>query len=670
MLISFGCGNSASNPATPDMLAMDDMTDGHSAADAGNTGVLAAYDVTFDPDTMTLEAAELRGADTWYDLTSFITPYTTFTLISFDPLAQKLIFDMTMTNPTALDVYDVRVLFLATSTSGYSLNNPDDYTERFNPFAPGTYNPFRAFAKLTTDRKFAGGSNHTEQFNVRTPTTVTLPFTFKLLVMASYPDNCQDPYEISNQAMSNPVSDVTSGVISLDTYDHQNNIGDVKVDTTPITGGWTTLTEVSTDHWTATILNTAGATPGKYNCLIMSDSWSCAWNLYDYLEIEVVPGITPPIGWTKEDFPINYNGCSLDLGVIADPGGARDSEILMVGDDVVGCDAIIKYKYHYSGVPSIYAKLHGSDSDNDLYEPYPVLRLDAADDGAFSFTNGNWATPYPMAGSYVYNAMVWTCFDNTPALHNGPAPDDSRYYFDFLSNYDTFMRPIDVCDDFNLGQYAVFTSTVTWSPQDLMFVGTMPNSYTHNNVRYMANLDAWEGIGAGLVNTDDIKGIDVIEYFDDEVHYVRLYILEHAGAVPEIEVFQIVDSASGWGYDFVSHIMTINASYIVSPPTYVDLAIGHDIEILPANNDYKLNPNDPTLCVLLGWGSAAGGYGEIFLYNAVTGAFLESIGDAANPALEVAELFYLDTDDGPDWEIHVSNIDVAGNVNVSVFSYN
>ncbi len=664
MIGAFGCSSDTSNPATPDILSNSNPTGSHDVAGADTNGVLGVYDIMIDPDTMTASLVEARSAQTHYDITAYIAPSAVINLISYNPLIQELQVDVQITNPSSLDVYDLRGLLLASPGSGYGLRNADDYTHLFNPYVTPIPNPFKAYAKTVTDRKFAAGATHTEFFDIELPPGFIPPLLCQLLVECSYPDNCNEPFEIANQTISNDITSTLSAAIQMQVFDHQNNVGAVEIDTTPITGGITTLINSGPDTWTGSVINSAGAAPGIYHCLIEGDSWSGGY-LYDYIDIQVDPEITVGGSWTGTEYPVKGTGCSLDLGVIADPGGPRDSQILMIGDDVANCDAILKYPHHYSGAPTTYAKVTDASADIDAYSPFPVDRLDAADDGAFSFTNKNWIDLYP-AGLWMYYAQVWTCYDRTPALHTGPAPDDSRYYFDFMANYDTQMRPVDVCDDFALGQYALFSSTYSWSPQDLMLVGTMPNSYTHDKVKFMADLDSWAGIGDGLVDPDGILGIDVIEFDDDlDESKVLLYVLETNTGSPQVEVFEIYNSAAGWGYDAVGHLMTIDVAYnVTSTPTHMEIADARDIEILPANNDYELNPSDPTLCVLQSWG----GNGEVNLYNASTGVFLESIGTLVNPALQSEMVEYLDTDDG-DWEIHVSLYSATGGVAVKVFDY-
>jgi len=666
MMGAFGCSNGVSTPSAPDLTA------DRGIEDADTNSILGIYDLVLDPETMTLEAVELKGVDAHYDITPYIAPSCSFFLISYNPAMRVLKFDMTITNPSKLAVFDVRTLMLQLPGGGYKLNNADDYTFLFNLYGTPDPNPFKAFAKTAPDREFLPGLSHTENFDITLPPGFAPPLKIRALVECSYPGNCEEPYVIENQAVSNPINSFTSALISLDTHDHQDNVGDVKVDTTPITGGMTTLSLTTPDHWEANVTNSMGLAPGSYSCLIISDSWLSAPNLYDFIDIVVIPDFPVPDGWNGTDYPVPFGGCSMDLGVIADNGGARDSQILTVNDGAKPCSAIMKNDFHYAGAPAVYAEVFNSDPTNDKYKPYPVARLDAADDGAFSFTNDNWDDLF-IEPSWIYNSMVWTCYDNVPSLHFGPVPNESRYWFDTLSNYDTQMRPADVCDDFELGQYALFTSTVTYSPSDLLFIGTMPDTYTHEKVMFFAGLEGWEGIGDGLVNPEGILGIDVRTATMD-LDTAFLYILEQSGPQPQVEVFYIMDTMPGMGFDMIGYMMTIDVSYgLYNDPTHVSLAAGKDIELLPVNPDYDLNPTAPTICVLVGWGGGAvPANGEVMLYNAETGAFLERVGTtsaAGMPALEGSTVSYLDTDDGDDWEIHVSHTDAAGNTAVRIFNY-
>jgi hypothetical protein len=329
------------------------------------------------------------------------------------------------------------------------------------------------------------------------------------------------------------------------------------------------------------------------------------------------------------------------------------------------CSNIIKYEPYYA-VSADYVDMQDYDASNPFYQPYPVTRIDAANDGAFSFTNDNYSLPYPGLGAPGTNDQVWSVLDNTPKLHLGPSPDDGRYYFN-MDDHDVQTRPIDVCDDFTLGQYAIFSTFEEFSPTDLLVIGTMPDSYTHDKVKYVGNLDAWADCGTGDVDPDHILGIDAIETLDASggADFVTVYILELSGCTYEIEVFNIYDTAPMWIDDFVTHVMTIGV-YI--PGSMGVELVAYDVELLPINIDYELNKTHISATVLISYLIGGVTQGEVLIFDAVTGAGLESIGDYGEPSMPQSTMFFLDNDDD-DWEIHVTREDSGGNTVATVFTY-
>jgi len=289
MLITIGCSSNTSDPLTP---LTENPALASATAETGAHGVLGTYELVFDEENTDLAAIEARGADTHYNITPYIAPHVSASLISWDPITRILEFKLEITNPSALDVFDVRTLFLTDAASGYELLNPDDYTKLFNPFGPDDVNPFRAYAKSTPSRVFAGGATHGETFEVLIPPPPG--GSARLLVECSWPGNCEEAYEISNQAVSNPITTTVSATISLDAYDHQNNISAISIDTTPITGGLTWLTNTGGTLWEGTIINSVGAPAGDYVCRIAAQDTTDPWELYDFLMFEIdIPASTP-----------------------------------------------------------------------------------------------------------------------------------------------------------------------------------------------------------------------------------------------------------------------------------------------------------------------------------------------------------------------------------------
>lgn len=97
-----------------------------------------------------------------------------------------------------------------------------------------------------------------------------------------------------------------------------------------------------------------------------------------------------------------------------------------------------------------------------------------------------------------------------------------------------------------------------------------------------------------------------------------------------------------------------------------------DCELLPPNQDYSLNPsqNFPALCVLTSQAGDGFDFGQVYLFNAYTGQFLEELGTyfGPDPLFKDCDLRHLDTDDD-NWEIHVTWYDLNGDAFATVFTH-
>ncbi|MFH1676158.1 MAG: carboxypeptidase-like regulatory domain-containing protein [bacterium] len=205
----------------------------------------------------------------------------------------------TLLNPTYFTGYDVRAIIFY-DDKGHDLLNADDYTMLYEI---GTdINPFRSFAKTVEIRAFKPYSIHSEIFEMYIP-PVPKKFWIDFAIDASYPTNCIEPYDLENFGFEGKIypddpdlagTDQGEGTIFSEVYDWQDNIQDVSVDTTPITGHITHLSyNPDTERYEASITNSQDAVPGDYRCLLAAFSTDDPTiGLYNYLVIHVDE--TPP----------------------------------------------------------------------------------------------------------------------------------------------------------------------------------------------------------------------------------------------------------------------------------------------------------------------------------------------------------------------------------------
>ncbi len=133
----------------------------------------------------------------------------------------------TARNPKNVTGYDVRVVLFTEYYPGPGIQSAvgDDWTPSL-PTIYADYHPFAAF-KTPNYRTFPPQLAWWTEFSIMSESP-----TFIFAVDASYPSNCQDPYEIVNYIQSNPLWGDGTGFCSLhvDVHDWQGNVGAVFID--------------------------------------------------------------------------------------------------------------------------------------------------------------------------------------------------------------------------------------------------------------------------------------------------------------------------------------------------------------------------------------------------------------------------------------------------------
>ena len=598
------------------------------------------YGLTFDPSTGDVDIEYKRESSIHYEISTFLKPPAcggsgciTATLNSWDVITHIASFDVTIENPSAWTPSDVRMIFYNLGIK--EIANADSYTRAY----VGTIEPFIAFGKSVLNRQFAAGTSITETVDIYWPPMS--PFTLDFKVTAWLWLNCKDPYEINGMYQSGDLYP-TGGFANVGCYvdDWQMNVTTVSVDATPINGGVNYMANPSGNHWYQGMTNSMGAPVGIYKCLITAVSPNPQnFDLYNYVDIEVIP---TPVGWHPDGtWTLPMELCSLDLGVIADnPNG----HILMAIDDAAGtCNTIVKFP-GWGNPPAPYANLVNLDPYDLNFQPYPVVRLDAANDGAFGWTNANraaWGRTFP-----IINKDTWCNFDNQPNFIWNPENDDHRHYMHWMQ--ELFLEPVDTCDTFRGDQCALYVNV----EQNLVGFQGIPGEkfgfdYTDMDMIWEAYFPpALVGADNGQIDPADIAGIDC--WAEYEQSCIVLYVALKNNL--RVEVFMICDVGPG-PVDVVTHMFTM---WVVDENHERVSPI--DCELLPINPDYEPAFLNPVLCVLIDNAEfpypPPGFGGSVYIYDALTGAFVDRIGDSTQPAVEMPPAF-LDTDD-TEYSIHIT----------------
>ena len=224
------------------------------------------------------------------------------------------ILDITLTinNVSPWTVHDVCIVF--EDLYGKTVTNPDSYIDIFGP---NDVDPFIAFRKEDPNRAFPPGID-TEQLFLKFPSGSS-PLV-RYFIIAHIGGNTGGVYELRDWNVNGQLtSGGGSATISVRALDHQNDVTSVIADTTPFTGGSTSLTKsADPEVWEATISNTAHAPAGDYTIMVNSTSPSTpTYKTYNYFTITVSAGtskihsvkfVAKPTEDTWYDICVKING--------------------------------------------------------------------------------------------------------------------------------------------------------------------------------------------------------------------------------------------------------------------------------------------------------------------------------------------------------------------------
>jgi len=219
LILASGCTSAGMQPVVP--AGLDECESGHVTGEATFAGPaessrfpVGVYLLSFDIDRMTVETVPSKYLLGHLNVTDFVNPpfcddCFTVKALSHDPDQDLLKLLVELKNPfAAVSGYDIR-LILDTIIPGYSINDPetglaDGFTELWNMYGD-TRNQFIAFACDEPQREVLPGSIHGRLIDLYYPDPPGFSI-FELLVIidASWPENCDEPYEIADMQTEFP----------------------------------------------------------------------------------------------------------------------------------------------------------------------------------------------------------------------------------------------------------------------------------------------------------------------------------------------------------------------------------------------------------------------------------------------------------------------------------
>lgn len=288
LTVAFGCSSGKSSPVTPVDISTDIPT---GEMEEENHQLLGVWELEFDAESLKAIVTPSRLANTHYQVKYLIPPPEVVINTIYPNYVVDA--DVTLTNPFVFDAYDVR-LILFTDDEHHILENPDCWTGLYDIPAGLPINPFKAYAKDEPNRVFAGGTNHTENLLVFSPPG-SHPIQFA--VDASYPSNCEEPYEITDFTQGVLYDEIGySTDIEITVRDWQEDVSEVKLYCPEITGGaLLTFDQIDPEKWKAELVNETGASADEYvGYVIATSSNSGSLALYNEIAITISTGANIP----------------------------------------------------------------------------------------------------------------------------------------------------------------------------------------------------------------------------------------------------------------------------------------------------------------------------------------------------------------------------------------
>ena len=302
MLLIIGCAGSDS-PVIPDQSEKNTSLPVENILSSDRHTLLGKWDLNFLLEEQLVIVSEYRDSETHYNVTTVI-PTPEIIINSYDPLTNIIDVDVTISNPYTIDVYDVR-LIIFTDASGHLLQNDDGWTPLYDIPGGLPVNPFRAYAKIVPERKFAGQTEHAENLLILLPggnPNVTFA------IDASYPGNCEEPYKFGSLSQEILYDEIgAAAILQVGVFDHQNNVNSVNLYCPEITNtDLVPFTYIGFGGWELELINNMGADPGEYEgWLVASSSDSGGLALYKPVDI-VVSRLTT--GWAQSISEDRNNG--------------------------------------------------------------------------------------------------------------------------------------------------------------------------------------------------------------------------------------------------------------------------------------------------------------------------------------------------------------------------
>lgn len=197
-----------------------DYNSPESSVSFGNSAIAGSGQIILDS-SGTLEIVPDRNPEWHYNVTGLLAggcPGGCFSYQILDISGEVWTIELTIENPTSLQVYDVRILYY--NRYGKKILNQDGYIDLFGY----SFTPFTAFAKEYENRAFPVGPSAVDTEILELGWPAGQPPQVAYLIEVSLGGNCEEPWKIEGSLSDDIPTGGGRFQISATVYDWQSDV--------------------------------------------------------------------------------------------------------------------------------------------------------------------------------------------------------------------------------------------------------------------------------------------------------------------------------------------------------------------------------------------------------------------------------------------------------------
>lgn len=461
LLIASACFIAACSSNTP--INLNDSTP-DATFSSGDTAIAGSGQILLDP-SGTAQIIPDRNAEWHYEVTSLLAsgcPGGCFTFTILDISGEVWTIELSIENPTAIQVHDVRILY--TNTYGKTILNQDGYIDMFGY----QFCPFTAFAKEYPNHAFPVGPGVTDTEILELGWPLGASPSVYYIIEVSLGGNCDEPWMIEGSISNDIPSEGGSAIVSASVYDWQDDANHCWCDWSILGGSNEEMALVGEDvgrrDFELEIVTTLGIPEGEYALIIES---SDALPVYDIV-IATVYAPSEPINLTNDDIDNRLNFTSKTVS-------AYDDEVFVVWSEDTTGDTFteIYFSEKVGGAWSEKFLLFPNIDDDDFYN-MPSIAVNEVTGDLHTITQG-----YNNGTSGIaYRKRIGKSWRDIQVLIDDPFAYDAQ--LDVENDGKVHVAFHGANGPFFCIKHLLDPGTGTFNPAEILMIGASPMDIFYN----------------------------------------------------------------------------------------------------------------------------------------------------------------------------------------------